>query len=241
MDYSIIIPAYNEEKYISIALESVAKAVNEIFSSKKLDGEIIVVDNNSNDKTAEIGRAYGANVVFEPVNCIARARNKGAESALGKYLIFIDADTSVPADLVEATLDRMLSGTYCGGGAYVGFEKDFRPFLPRIIAGIWNWAVSLYPVAAGSYLFCLRDAWLETGGFDETYFASEELYFSREIRKWGEGRGMKFGIISIKVMTSSRKFRDYSVFELFVKFFSLLINPRRLKNKKYCSVWYERR
>ena len=62
--------------------------------------ELIVCDNNSTDRTAEIARNAGARVVFEPVNQIARARNRGAAAATGDWLIFVDADSHPSAGLV---------------------------------------------------------------------------------------------------------------------------------------------
>ncbi|MGC9035233.1 MAG: glycosyltransferase family 2 protein, partial [Verrucomicrobiia bacterium] len=75
MKISIVIPAYNEEKLLPQTLLHVKKAA-EAFLNKNWEYEIIVCDNNSSDNTAEIARLYGAMVVFEPINQIARARNK---------------------------------------------------------------------------------------------------------------------------------------------------------------------
>ena len=78
--YSIIIPAYNEEKWLSRTLA----AVRESMDSLPLPGEVIVVDNNSTDRTDRIARQNNAQVVFEPVNQISRARNSGARAARGR-------------------------------------------------------------------------------------------------------------------------------------------------------------
>ena len=75
--YSVIIPAYNEEKWLPKTLAALSKAMAEI----DCPGEIIVVDNNSSDHTAEVARQSGAIVFFERVNQISRARNTGANAA----------------------------------------------------------------------------------------------------------------------------------------------------------------
>ena len=74
---SIIIPAFNEERLLgqSLAQINLARAA---FANRAWDSELIVCDNNSTDGTAEIARSAGATVVFEPVNQIGRARNRGA-------------------------------------------------------------------------------------------------------------------------------------------------------------------
>ena len=87
MKFSIIIPAYNEEKLLSDSLSKIKRSLN-VFLERGHSVELIVCDNNSSDRTAEIAREAGAKVVFEPVNQISRARNTGAAAATGDYLIF---------------------------------------------------------------------------------------------------------------------------------------------------------
>src|SRR6478609_2442449 len=88
---SIVVPAFNEEKLIARTLDAI-RAAAEAFVRRGWDTELIVCDNNSTDRTAALARAAGATVVFEPVNQIGRARNKGAEAASGDWLVFVDAD-----------------------------------------------------------------------------------------------------------------------------------------------------
>ncbi|NQZ69946.1 MAG: glycosyltransferase, partial [Lentisphaeria bacterium] len=94
IDYSVIIPAYNEEKLLPDTLASLKEKMSDVTD---YSGEIIVVDNNSTDATAEVAKAAGAIVVFEEHRQIARARNAGGQIAKGRYLIFLDADT-LPTD-----------------------------------------------------------------------------------------------------------------------------------------------
>lgn len=85
MKFSFIIPALNEEGYIGDCIRSIRK------QTEKPD-EIIVVDNGSTDKTAEIAKRLGSRVVYEKRKGISYARNKGAKVAKGDILCFIDAD-----------------------------------------------------------------------------------------------------------------------------------------------------
>jgi glycosyltransferase involved in cell wall biosynthesis len=82
VDFSLIIPAYNEEEYLPATLSSLKDSMNAIgvFS-----GEIVVTNNNSTDRTAAIAKESGARVVFEKHRQISRARNAGAQEALGNY------------------------------------------------------------------------------------------------------------------------------------------------------------
>ena len=97
MHFSIIIPAYNEEELLGETLDRIYRCLKEIPNFK---GEVIVVDNNSNDRTSGIAKSKGATVIFEPVNQISKARNVGARKAIGKYLFFIDADTFISQSVI---------------------------------------------------------------------------------------------------------------------------------------------
>ena len=90
MSLSIIIPAYNEEKYIEETLKTINK------------GEIIVVCNACTDNTAEIARKYTNKVIELPVKGVSRARNIGAQFASNNRLIFLDADIKIDNKLLDA-------------------------------------------------------------------------------------------------------------------------------------------
>ena len=83
MKLSIIIPTYNEENYLPLLLKSI-QAQN--FS----DYEIIIADAGSQDRTREIARDADCRVVDGGLPAVGR--NRGAESAQGEYLLFLDAD-----------------------------------------------------------------------------------------------------------------------------------------------------
>ena len=104
IDYSIIIPAYNEEEYLPKTLANLKESMNAL---SEFSGEIVVTNNNSTDHTAAIAEESGARVIFEEHRQISRARNAGAKEALGRYFIFIDSDTTI-----SSILDR---STHCHG------------------------------------------------------------------------------------------------------------------------------
>ncbi|PCI06382.1 MAG: hypothetical protein COB77_06880 [Gammaproteobacteria bacterium] len=86
---SVIIPAFNEEKHIKNTLQSLVQR-NAL--------EIIVVDNGSTDKTAEIAKQHGVMVIDFPTGTIAAVRNRGVAASTSDVLIFIDADVRVSPD-----------------------------------------------------------------------------------------------------------------------------------------------
>src|SRR5690242_8827239 len=116
--YSFIIPAFNEEALIGRTLDTLRE------SAACLQGgfEIIVANDDSNDRTAEIAREKGARVIDVKKRQIAAVRNAGASIAAGEVLVFVDADTLVPKETLLA-LERLLERKdVIGGGAYMNFD-----------------------------------------------------------------------------------------------------------------------
>ena len=99
---SVVIPCYNEEDGIRSVIESMPSYVD----------EIVVVDNNSTDRTGEIARSLGAVVVFQPVKGYGAAYQAGLPAATGDVIATLDGDGTYPADeisiLVDALEDRKL-------------------------------------------------------------------------------------------------------------------------------------
>ena len=81
MSHASPIPAFNEERLLGQSLAQIKSAAN-VFSMRGWEVELVVCDNNSTDRTAEIARAAGTAVVFEPFNQIARARSSQIGQAL---------------------------------------------------------------------------------------------------------------------------------------------------------------
>jgi glycosyltransferase involved in cell wall biosynthesis len=233
--YSIIIPAYNEQVWLPKTIMSARKAME----SLNVSGELIVVDNNSNDNTAAIANYYGAEVVFEPFNQISRARNAGSRYARGKYLIFLDADTILSKELLRMAVERLSTGKCCGGGALVGFNET----IPKIIrwgVRMWNGFSETYGMAAGCFIYCTRKGFNGVGGFSEDVYASEEFRFSNKLKAWGAKRNLGFEIIKHPfIITSARKLQWFSPVELILV---LLIGtlPFAARSRSLCSFWYRR-
>src|SRR5579885_2506952 len=92
---SLVIPAHNEESHLAACLDAVAAQTVRPF-------EVIVVDNNSSDATAEVARSYSfVRVVREPRQGLAFARDAGFDAARGELIGRIDADTLLPPNWVE--------------------------------------------------------------------------------------------------------------------------------------------
>ena len=236
-EISVLIPAYNEERLIASVLDSVRLSFAAI---PPRSFEIIVCDNNSSDRTAAIATENGAIVVPEPHNQIARARNTAAKSARGKWLIFLDADTFLNPGALQDTIAALESGSVCGGGSVMQFDGRPLQLFALLLWRTWTTVSVLFRLAAGSYLFCLRDAWVETGGFDETVYAGEELFFSEIIKAWGKERRLKFKVLTkAPVLTSSRKMEWYGQWELFYWVLRMSM-PGAIRSRERCNLWYVR-
>jgi len=235
LDYSIIIPAYNEELYLGRTLHSVIGAVKDLPEQ----GEIIVVDNNSTDRTAQIANEFGVRVLFEPINQISRARNKGGFNAQGKYLIFIDADCLVYKELVCEALESLQSGGMSGGGALIQMAEELKPFYKGAL-GFVNWIASKFLLSPGGFLFTLKEAFDEIGGFDERVYASEEIWYSIKLKKWAKQRGLGFNLIKDKrFITSNRKIDKPA--SMMLQAVVGIVFPFTIYFKRLCWLWYPKK
>lgn len=236
VDYSVIVPAYNEAAWLPVTLPALKAAM----AVSNLRGEIIVTDNNSTDATAEIAKQFGAHVVFEPVNQISRARNAGAREARGRYLVFVDADTVVPPALLGHALDNLESQDCIGGGAVVQFEKEIKRSVHVVVAW-WNLLSRFLHLAAGCFFYCTRRGFEQAGGFSEAVYASEEIWLSRALVKLGRQQGKRFCIIhQVAAQSSGRKIGWYSTWRQVGLLFLLAFAPYLVRYKRFCRYWYDR-
>ena len=240
MHLSIIIPAFNEERLIESCLGAISASLA-ANARPDFNSEVIVVDNNSTDATAALARQAGAQVVFEPVNQIGRARNAGAAVATGDWLLFVDADSILGPGLLADILRLIEEGKSVGCGSTIKMEG-----LPWWAAGglrLWTAISILCRWAAGALVVCRSDAFREVGGFNQELYAADEIDLSKLLKKWGRTRGLEFVILTRHPLeTSSRKVKLYTGREMAAQMLRVLLHPRRsLQDRKQLSVWYDGR
>jgi len=202
MNLSVVIPAFNEEKYITGTLEAVKRALASIP-----DAEIIVVDNQSTDSTREIAHAFGAKIVNEKEHNIARVRNTGGLAAAGDVLVFLDADTIVAPHVFEKIIEAMSDPGCVGGSVAVEYEvpRTRRVFL-RWFMRLWTFLGRLTKMRQGALQFCRSDVFRELGGYDITIYVGEDIEFHWRLDKLARGRtGFTAFVEEPKVRTSSRR------------------------------------
>ena len=238
MQLSVVVPAFNEERLLAGTLERI-RAGLEVVHEAGGSAELIVCDNNSTDRTAELAHAAGARVVFEPVNQIARARNRGARAACGDWLLFVDADSSPSPALLDEMLTAIGTAGCIGGGATIALPR--APLMVRAWAGAWNGLSRAARWAAGSFLFCEAAAFRAVGGFSEALYAAEEIDLSRRLKLRYPDRAFVI-LHRHPLVTSGRKAELYSPREhaAFLLGF-VLSGGRSLRRRESCALWYDGR
>ena len=197
--------------------------------------EIIVADDASTDQTAAVARNAGAKLV--PINRrqIAAARNAGARAATGDVLFFVDADTRINRAHVTGALDALKAGS-SGGGSRVDVDGEI-PLWSRIGLKVFCAFYFGLKLGAGAFLFTTRKNFDAVGGFDESLFIGEEVYFSLALRRTG-----RFRILPEPIVTSGRKLRMYSAREILTHSFRLLLlGPTVARSRKRLDIWYDGR
>jgi glycosyltransferase involved in cell wall biosynthesis len=236
LTYSVVIPAFNEESFLPRTLEILLEAMAAIEAT----GEVVVVDNNSTDRTAQLAESFGAKVVFEKINQISRARNTGARHAAAQQLIFLDADTLISEKLLRTALGNLQRSDCSGGGATVAADRPLKP-LHRNALKFWNRLSVRWHMAAGSFIYCRRDGFEAVGGFSEKVYVGEEIWFSIHYRRWGKLQGQEFVIIDdAPVVTSTRKLDWFSHSRTASMLLPMLLFPIICRHRSLCGYWYRR-
>jgi len=228
---SFIIPAHNEESLLGETLRVLrasAERVGEPF-------EIIVVDDSSTDGTKEVAKAAGARVISITRRHIAAARNAGAQAANGDPLFFIDADTHVFYETIFAALMETRQGAI-GGGAVIHL-KSGAPMWASAVMGLIIGIMKPLRWAAGCFMFVRRVDFDAVRGFDERYYAAEEIFLSRKLKKRG-----RFVIVTPAVVTSDRKAHLYSPMEFPRLLWRAAVGgSRSLQSREGLHYWYDGR
>src|SRR5690349_14615298 len=106
-EISIVLPCLNEEEAIGACLDT----INAVIASQHLSAEVLVVDNASTDRSAEIARQHGARVVYQPIPGYGHAYLKGFAEARGKYMVMADADNTYDFQEIGAFVETLRRGS----------------------------------------------------------------------------------------------------------------------------------
>ena len=226
---SFIVPAYNEEVMIGATVRTLCSSANAVGDPY----EVLVVDDDSTDATADVARANGASVLQVKLRQISAVRNAGARTARGDLLVFVDADTLVPENVLRAMLDAV-SGGAVGGGARVRFDAHGVNAWTRRLSEAGCWLLYRFGFAGGCFLFARRSAFEAAGGFDERYFASEEIHLKLALGKVG-----RFAMVPAAVITSGRKLRIFTAGQILRQVLRLALRGLpAVRRRDGLDFWY---
>ena len=236
MSISVIIPAYNEERYLGETLNCLQRATGLLRERGSVAIEIVVVDNGSTDATASIARSAGARLCEEAEHNIARVRNTGAYAASGQVLVFIDADVTVPESLLRR-IDEVMADETCLGGAV---DTSYRParHAVKLYLRMWRLLGKLTGMAQGATQFCRRDVLVSLAGYDETLFMGEDVDFYWRMKRLAKRTGARVCFIGdVQVSPSTRRFDRWSFWRILIWTNPLFILLFRRRQRTW-REWY---
>jgi len=201
--FSLIIPAYNEEAYLPVLLNSV-DAARTCYDGGPDDIEVVVVDNTSSDATADLARSGGCRVVREDRRVIAAVRNTGARNARGHVFVFVDADNIMHPDTFNAIDKSLLTGKVIAGATGVKMQRmSFGIAVTYVLMVPLVWLTRMDT----GVVFCRREDFEAIGGYNEDLLFAEDVQLLWDLMRLGRKQGRKLSrITSARAIFSTRKF-----------------------------------
>lgn len=195
---SVVIPAYNEEKRLAKTLRALQK------QTYKGQVEIIVVNNNSTDKTAAVAKKFGAIVIHEAHKGVAYSRQTGFTRASGQLIATTDADTIVPRNWLNRLVSEFT--TKPNAVAVSGMYNFYDGSIPlKTMTTLFNYPLfCLFRWYSGANLMVKREAFFAVGGFNVSINLSEDSDLCVRLRNVGKVYRLPF----FKVQTSARRFNQ---------------------------------
>lgn len=176
---SVVIPAHNEERYIEQCLNAL---INQDYPKDRY--EIIVVDNNSKDRTPEIARSIGVKVLFKEKGPVGAVRNYGVNEANGEIIAFIDSDCVAHSSWLADGVQLIESNkNHAFGGGYNLREK------PYPIEKYWLLSNSQEGILPnhllGGTIFVKKEDFIRAGLFDTDITSGEDSKLTNTLRETG--------------------------------------------------------
>jgi len=218
MNLAFVIPAYNEEALIGKCVESVLAEVKR--SGRQVD--VVVVNNNSTDRTREIASSYtGVRVVDELQKGLVSARDGGFRATTAELVANIDGDTIVPPGWIDTVFREFEKddGLVCLSGPYVYYDLgawdrflvSLFYVLTWLIYVINRYVLRVGSVVQGGNFVFRRDAWIKAGGYNrEIKFYGEDTDVAVRLSRIGKVKWT----YALKMLTSGRRLAEEGVFRV---------------------------
>lgn len=216
---SVVIPAFNEARYLPRLLASV-EAARRCYQHGAEAVEVVVADNGSTDGTVRIAQEHGCAVTAVAPRVIAAVRNGGARAARGTILAFVDADAQIHPETFNAIEDFFADGGRIVGASGVRLER-------RSWGIIVTWLVLVVLTRLLRFdtgvVCCRKEDWAAVGGYREHWRFAEDVWFLEDLKRLGRRRGQAFArLTGVPSVFSTRKFDEHGewhyVLMVFVKF-----------------------
>ena len=219
---SLVIPAWNEAELLPRLLDSV-DAARAQFEDASRRIEVIVADNSSTDRTADVARSRGCLVAPVTKRCIAAARNGGAAIASGELLAFSDADFRIDPETFNYIARVMRGPGFVGGGTGLVMERwslGIRATLYIVLPPLWLLGLD------GGVWFCRRSDFHAVGGYNEDVKVGEDVRLLLALKRLGLQRrprerlatrftAHKLGLKPPYAINSARKFDKHGDWHMF--------------------------
>lgn len=223
---SVIIPARNEEKSLPVLLSFLQR-----LPDKHLIAEVIVSDGNSSDSTIDVARSFGARVVMNAVPGRGRQMNNAAETATGKILYFLHADSIPPQSFATRISKCSAEGFPCG---CFRLRFDYPHWFLRFNSWFTRFDVNAVRFGDQS-LFTDAAIFRSSGGYREDYLLLEDQEIIPRLRTKD-----KFIVIDDYVTTSARKYLDNGIIRLQLIYFAVYFLYRLGYPQKKLVTVYKR-
>lgn len=208
---TVVIPAFNEEKYLRYCLESLKR------QSYKNNFEIIVVDNNSTDKTPQVAKEFGAKVISEKKQGYVFALKKGMDEAKGEIIAVTDADCQVASDWLDKIAKAFKSKKIIGvtgncrlSSTSKSIEDVSHIMFHFFLVGTFRMKK---PNMNGLNCAIRRDVYKKIGGIDTRFTMSPDVDLGMRLKKYGKVIYLK----DLIVTTSARRFEN-RIFEALLEY-----------------------
>ena len=239
--FSLIIPAHNEQDYLPALLDTVEIARLHYKGGSNAI-EVIVANNASTDRTAEIAHSRGCLLVHEDKRVIAAVRNSGAAISQGEILTFVDADSRIHPNTFNAIDRAIFNNRVIAGATGVIMERvSLGIAMAYMVMVPLTWVTGMDT----GVVFCRRNDFMAIGGYNEQKLFAEDVDLLWRLRRLGGPRGKKLTrVTSTKAVTSMRKFDqhgDWHYFSLIAyALYGMCFSSKRVEEfaKKY---WYDDR
>jgi len=234
MKISVIVPAHNEQSFISEGLSCIKNA----SQLTEHEVEIVVVLNRCTDQTEKIAREFGAIITHEDSKNLSLIRNAGVRASSGDVIVTVDADSQLHPHFLRIIIEK-LNQNYIGGGTLI-FPERWSLGIILSASTLIPYALK-YRVSAGAF-WTTRESFEAIGGFNPEYVTIEDVDFALRLKAYGKTKQKKWGTAwTAPLITSCRKFDQFGDWHL--------IRDRKFLKKVFSGkdqevanqYWYDQR